>query len=109
MSQAYLSVEDWIKRNCEPDEDFMPALRRLREHLIGGEFGVTGWRCTWDRYGRLTATDRVRQPVPPLAILDLKFDYRPPDWDIVLIRHNDWFSEEGIEPYRETSGIRWIS
>jgi hypothetical protein len=109
MSQAYLSVEDWIERNCEPDEDFMPALRRLREHLIGGEFGVTGWRCTWDRYGRLTATDRVRQPVPPLAILDLKFDYRPPDWDIVLIRHNDWFSEEGSEPYWKTSEVRWIS
>jgi hypothetical protein len=109
MSQAYLSVDDWIERNCEPDEDFMPALRRLREHLTGGEFGVTGWRCTWDRYGRLTASDRVRQPIPPLAILDLKFDCRPPGWDIVLIPHNNWFSEEVSEPYRETSGIRWIS
>lgn len=109
MSQAYLSVEDWIERSCEPDEDFMPALRRLREHLIGGELGVTGWRCTWDRYGRLIATDRVRQPIPPLAILDLKFDCRPPDWDIVLIPQNGWFSEDVSPPPRDTSGITWIS
>jgi hypothetical protein len=60
MSQSYLSVDDWLERNCEPDENFMPALGRLREHLIGAEFGVTGWRCTWDRYGRLMETDYFR-------------------------------------------------
>ena len=109
MSQAYLSVDDWIERNCEPDENFMPALRRLREHLIGGQFDVTGWRCTWNRNGRLIATDRVRQPIPPLAILDLKFDCRPPHWDIVLIPQNNWFSEDVNEADRYTSGVRWIS
>jgi hypothetical protein len=109
MSQSYLSVDDWIERNCGPDENFMPALGRLRERLIGGELGVTSWRCTWDRYGRLMATDRVRQLIPPLAILDLKFDRRPPNRDIVLIPHNDWFTEEVSEPYRQTSGIRWLS
>ena len=109
MSQAYLSVEDWIERNCEPDEDFMPALRRLREHLIGGEFGITGWRCTWDRYGRLMATDKVRQPIPPLAILDLKFDCRPPNWDIVLIPLNERFSEEVNKPYQYTAGVKLYS
>src|SRR4051812_38169093 len=83
MSQSYLSVDDWVERNCGPDEDFMPALRRLRDRLIGGELGVTGWRCTWDRYGRLIETDRVRQPIPPLAILDLKFDSRPVNGDII--------------------------
>jgi hypothetical protein len=109
MSQAYLSVDDWIERNCEPDENFMPALRRLREHLIGGQFDVTGWRCTWNRNGRLIATDRVRQPIPPLAILDLKFDCRPPHWDIVLIPHNNSFSEAVNEPNPHTSGIKWYS
>jgi hypothetical protein len=109
MSQSYVSVDDWIERNCEPDENFMPAVRRLREHLIGAELGVTGWRCTWDRYGRLMETDRVRRPITPLAILDLKFVCRPPDWDIVLIPHNNWFSKEVNKPDRYTSGIRWIS
>jgi len=109
MSQTYLSVDDWIERNCRPDEDFMPALRLLREHLIGGEFGVTGWRCTWDRYGRVIAADRVRQPIPPLAILDLKFDCLPSSRDIVLIRDNDWFSEDVNPPPRERSQISWIS
>jgi len=109
MSQAYLSVDDWIERNCAPHEDCMPALRRLREQLIAGEFGVTGWRCTWDRYGRLMATDKVRQPIPPLAILDLKFDCLPSRSDIVLIRNNDWFSEDVNPPPRERSEIKWIS
>src|SRR3954462_12164853 len=90
MSQAYLSVDDWIERNCAPHEDCMPALRRLREQLIAGEFGVTGWRCTWDKYGRLMATDKVRQPVSPLAILDLQFACLPSRSAIVLIRNNDW-------------------
>jgi len=103
------SVDDWIERNCGPDEDFMPALGRLRVRLIAGEVGVTGWLCTWDRYGRLMATDRVRQPIPPLAILDLTFDCRPPDWDIVLIPHNYWFIEDVSPPPPDTSGIKWYS
>jgi hypothetical protein len=109
MSQAYLSIDEWIEQNCEPDENFKPALGRLREHLIGEEHGVTGWRCTWDRYGRIMAADRVRQPIPLLAILDLKFDCLPSSWDIVLIRHSDWFSEDVNPPPRDTSGITWIS
>jgi hypothetical protein len=109
MSQCYLSVDDWIERNCGPDENFMPVLARLRERLIGGELGVTGWRCTWDRYGRLLATDRVRQLIPPLAILDLKLDCLPSSWGIVLIPHSEWFSEEVNKPNQYRDGIKFYS
>src|SRR4051812_20189340 len=105
MSQSYLSVDDWIERNCEPDENVMPALGRLGDRLIAAEFGVTGWRCTWDNSGRLAKTDRVRQSIPPLAILDLKFNCRPPDSDIVLIPHDDAFGEQGLDEHRLRIGM----
>jgi hypothetical protein len=110
MSDSYLSIDDWLKESCDPDDAFLLVLGAFRERLLRHEVELTGWRCTWNEYGRLLHTDQLRQPVPALAILDLKFDYLPHNWDIVLIPHNRWFWERKneLDAYAESSIITFL-
>jgi hypothetical protein len=76
----------------------MPKLRTLRDRLLRGEVELTGWRCTWDTFGSVFQIDKVRRPITALELLDLKFDCLPHDWSIVLIPHNERFSEMVSNP-----------
>jgi hypothetical protein len=90
------SIDDFLNWRCAPDEDFMPALAALRDQMLVG-FKVSGWRCSWDRYGRKCKTDGRREIIPALAVVDLTFDVLPDSWDAVLICGNRLFREQSAD------------
>jgi hypothetical protein len=77
MPDPFWSIDDYIIWRCGPDEDFTDTLSELRERLVLGEVELTGWRCSWDPYGRDRESAGVREIIPPLTIVDLKFEPTP--------------------------------
>jgi hypothetical protein len=93
LENAFWSIDDFLNWRCAPDENFMPALATLRHLILAEKVEITGWRCSWDRYGQACQTDRKRETIPALTVVDLTFDLLPDNWDVVLINGNRRFEK----------------
>jgi len=96
MPDAFWSIDDYINWRCDPDEDPTGALAELHAQLASTKIEVSGWKCSWHPYGKDRRTGGVREIVPSLAIVDLKFESVPDDSDIVLISQSRSFYEEPL-------------
>jgi hypothetical protein len=112
MGKAYWSIDDFLDQR-EPNTNLDKALADLRDQVIAEKVALTGWRCSWDRWGCDRESNGYRETIPAPALVDWKFELLPDETDFVLIHHDACFLEARPSAFVDEvnnfgGGVAWV-
>jgi hypothetical protein len=110
MEKPFWSIKDFLDWRGEADLD--KALDALLNCALSEQVGLTGQRCSWNRFGADCESDGFSRDILAVDLDDLKFDVLDGP-EFVLIQNDRSFDEEpaarvGGEINSYAAGVTWV-